>query len=198
MTGWSVWERKNCKNCKNNKILGSWDPIISAQSPIPSKEVAALRILTSFLTLLGWPETKREKYFGVNCQICLRHLVLCPGNRPSFISPPRMSMYSTWQVDSGKDCRFCPNNWPMRPSLVSGGENRSQITSLAERNKHCKNISLWLFLSVICERERNLSRRQYLYLDGPVMAIFIWQLSNFGKYNKCCFYVVNLKVHQTW
>ena len=100
--------------------MWSWNLVISVQSPIPGKETAALCILTPFLALLGWPLQHWEMYFHIKSLSPCLHLVLCPGSRPSFMSPPSISMYSIWQVDSGKDWRFCPNNWPMRPSLVSG------------------------------------------------------------------------------
>ena len=60
----------------------------------------------------------------------------------------------------------------MRPSLVSGEEPFTH--HITPTTNICSNYNIFtLFLSVICERERNLSRRQCLYLDDPVMAIFI-------------------------
>ena len=49
----------------------------------------------------------------------ISHLVLWPGSLPSFISPPRISIYSVWHVDSGNDCKFWPNNWPIKPSFTA-------------------------------------------------------------------------------
>ena len=68
--------------------------------------------------ILGWDKFSP----GLVCTI-LWHLVLWPGSLPSFISPPRISMYSVWQVDSGKDWRFCPNSCPIRPSFTSVASN---------------------------------------------------------------------------
>ena len=142
---WAQLEKKLEK--KIIKFLRWWDPIISAQSPIPSKEIAALRILASFLTLLGWPETKRRarNIFRINCEIFVSvtlFSVQVTAHR-SYLPPGcPCTPLGKWILGKTVDFAQTTDRWDPHWCLE---QNRSQITSLTEHNQHNLIISSLYF-----------------------------------------------------